>query len=115
MARALISVSNKEGLVELAQAFKEAGIEIISTGGSKKHLEAAGIEVISVEEVTGFKEMLDGRVKTLHPNIHAGILYQRDHADHVKTMADNHLQAIDYVVVNFYPFKETINLSFNYR
>ncbi|KAA9292383.1 MULTISPECIES: bifunctional phosphoribosylaminoimidazolecarboxamide formyltransferase/IMP cyclohydrolase [Aerococcus] len=111
MARALISVSNKEGLVELAQAFKEAGIEIISTGGSKKHLEAAGIKVIPVEEVTGFKEMLDGRVKTLHPNIHAGILFQRDHADHVKTMADNHLQAIDYVVVNFYTFKETISQS----
>lgn len=106
--RALVSVSNKEGLVPFVKALVELGIEVISTGGTKKTLEEAGIPVIGIEEVTGFPEILDGRVKTLHPKIHGGLLSVRDNDAHVKQLAEHHITPIDLVVVNLYPFKQTI-------
>lgn len=108
MTRALISVSDKTGIVELAQRFIAAGIEIISTGGTKKALDEAGVKTISIDEVTGFPEMMDGRVKTLHPLIHGGLLGRRDLASHMEAMEAHGIKPIDYVVVNLYPFKETI-------
>jgi phosphoribosylaminoimidazolecarboxamide formyltransferase/IMP cyclohydrolase len=107
--RALISVSDKTGIVELAKALVAIGIEIISTGGTKQALEAAGIPTIAIDEVTGFPEMMDGRVKTLHPKIHGGLLGRRDLATHQQAMLKHDIQAIDLVVVNLYPFKATIS------
>ncbi|WP_027964748.1 bifunctional phosphoribosylaminoimidazolecarboxamide formyltransferase/IMP cyclohydrolase [Halalkalibacillus halophilus] len=107
--RALISVSDKTGIVELAKAFQEAGVEIISTGGTKKAIEEAGIEVLSVSDVTHFPEILDGRVKTLHPNVHAGLLAKREESAHMEALQENDIHLIDYVIVNLYPFKETIS------
>ena len=109
MTRALISVSDKTGVVAFAQALAAKGIEIISTGGTKKALEEAGVPTISVEDVTGFPEMMDGRVKTLHPLIHGGLLGRRDLADHMQAMKEHNIAPIDFVVVNLYPFKETIS------
>jgi len=106
--RALLSVSDKTGLIELAQCLIQHDIELISTGGTKLSLQKAGIPVIGIEEVTGFEEMLDGRVKTLHPKIHGGLLYQRNNPEHVKQVEDAEIQSIDFVIVNLYPFKETI-------
>ncbi len=106
--RALISVSDKTGIIAFAQALTEMGVEIISTGGTHKALEAAGMKVTGISEVTGFPECLDGRVKTLHPAIHAGILNIRDNQEHQKQMRTLGLGNIDIVVVNLYPFKETI-------
>ena len=106
--RALISVSNKEGVVELAKQLHEAGVEIISTGGTMKALKAAGIPVTYVSDVTGFPEIMDGRVKTLNPYIHGGILAVRDNPEHVREMEEHKITGIDLVVVNLYPFKETI-------
>lgn len=106
--RALISVSDKNGIVEFAKKLSELGIEIISTGGTSKVLKEAGINVIGISEVTGFPECLDGRVKTLHPNIHAGLLARRDNEEHMKQLSDLDIKTIDMVVVNLYPFKETI-------
>ncbi|MGE0822618.1 MAG: bifunctional phosphoribosylaminoimidazolecarboxamide formyltransferase/IMP cyclohydrolase [Candidatus Binatia bacterium] len=106
--RALISVSDKRGIVELAQGLAALGIEILSTGGTAKALTDAGIAVVPVENFTGFPEMLDGRVKTLHPKIHAGILYRRDDPAHVQTMEAHGLHPIDLVVVNLYPFEQTV-------
>ncbi|MFT9003617.1 MAG: bifunctional phosphoribosylaminoimidazolecarboxamide formyltransferase/IMP cyclohydrolase [Liquorilactobacillus hordei] len=111
MKRALMSVSDKTGLVSFAQKLIEKNFEIVSTGGTKKVLEDAGIETISVEDVTGFPEILDGRVKTLNPFIHGGLLGRRDLPEHVKTMEKLHIQPIDLVCVNLYPFKETIEKS----
>lgn len=108
MKRALISVSDKNGIVEFAKALIENDIEIISTGGTKKVLEEAGIHTKGIEEITGFPEMLDGRVKTLHPLIHGGLLGRRDLASHLEAMKEHNIQPIDYVCVNLYPFKETI-------
>lgn len=106
--RALLSVSNKEGLLELAQFLADRGVEILSTGGTKKALEAAGIPVKYVGDETGFPEIMDGRVKTLHPKIHGGILALRDNPEHVAAMQKHDIHPIDLVVVNLYPFRETI-------
>ena len=106
--RALISVSDKTGLVAFAQGIVAAGLEIISTGGTKKSLDEAGVPSLAIEEVTGFPEMMDGRVKTLHPKIHGGLLGRRDLASHMAAMRSHGITEIDLVVVNLYPFKETI-------
>lgn len=108
MTRALLSVSDKTGIIEFAQNLVACGVELVSTGGTKKTLDEAGIPTIAIEEVTGFPEMMDGRVKTLHPNIHGGLLARRDLASHVKAMENADILPIDYVCVNLYPFKETI-------
>ncbi|MGL5675984.1 MAG: bifunctional phosphoribosylaminoimidazolecarboxamide formyltransferase/IMP cyclohydrolase [Cellulosilyticaceae bacterium] len=106
--RALISVSDKTGIVDFARELSNLGVDIISTGGTHKALEDAGLNVIGISEVTGFPECLDGRVKTLHPAIHAGLLNIRDNAKHQEQMKELGLGNIDIVVVNLYPFKETI-------
>ncbi|HJG23201.1 bifunctional phosphoribosylaminoimidazolecarboxamide formyltransferase/IMP cyclohydrolase [Enterococcus durans] len=111
MTRALISVSDKKGVIAFAEGLIENGIEIISTGGTKKVLDEAGIPTISIEEVTDFPEMMDGRVKTLHPKIHGGLLGRRDLSSHMKDMAASQITPIDFVCVNLYPFKETIMKS----
>lgn len=108
MKRALISVSDKAGIVEFAQALKDLGWDIISTGGTKAVLDEAGLETIAIDDVTGFPEMMDGRVKTLHPNIHGGLLARRDLDTHLTAAKENNIELIDLVVVNLYPFKETI-------
>ncbi|MDP2110460.1 MAG: bifunctional phosphoribosylaminoimidazolecarboxamide formyltransferase/IMP cyclohydrolase [Thiobacillus sp.] len=107
--RALLSVSDKTGLVDFARALADAGVELLSTGGTAKALRDAGLPVIDVSEYTGFPEMLDGRVKTLHPKVHAGILARRDLADHVATMAAHGMPYIDLVCVNLYPFVATVS------
>lgn len=106
--RAIISVSDKSGVADFAQGLQELGIEIFSTGGTKKSLEGAGIKVHSILELTGFPEILDGRVKTLHPAVHGGILARRDLPQHLAELAKNHIDPIDMVVVNLYPFIETV-------
>jgi phosphoribosylaminoimidazolecarboxamide formyltransferase/IMP cyclohydrolase len=106
--RALLSVSDKTGLVELARSLAGFGVEILSTGGTAKALRDAGIEVRDVSDVTGFPEMLDGRVKTLHPRIHGGILAVRDNAEHARALEEHGIGPIDMVVVNLYPFEQTI-------
>ncbi len=106
--RALISVSDKTGIVEFAKELENLGVEIISTGGTHKKLQEAGIIVTGISEVTNFPECLDGRVKTLHPNIHAGILAMRKNPEHMKQLSELSIKPIDLVVVNLYPFKQTI-------
>tara|TARA_R110002096_G_scaffold436105_1_gene668069 strand:+ start:72615 stop:74216 length:1602 start_codon:yes stop_codon:yes gene_type:complete len=106
--RALLSVSDKTGLVEFGKFLSEQGIEILSTGGSAKTLADAGVPVKEVAEHTGFPEMMDGRVKTLHPKIHGGLLALRDNDDHVGSMNVHDIGAIDLLVVNLYPFEETV-------
>jgi phosphoribosylaminoimidazolecarboxamide formyltransferase / IMP cyclohydrolase len=106
--RALISVSDKEGLVELGKALAAHGVEILSTGGSAKALRDAGLKVVEVSDHTGFPEIMDGRVKTLQPMIHGGILARRTDAGHKKAMADHKIAGIDLVVVNLYPFEATV-------
>ena len=108
MKRAIISVSNKEGVVPFAQELTKLGFEIISTGGTRKALEAAGVKTIGISDVTGFPEIMDGRVKTLHPKVHGGLLSVRTNPEHVKEMETNGIAPIDMVVVNLYPFKQTI-------
>ncbi len=107
--RALVSVSNKEGLIPFVEGLIEQGIEIVSTGGTKRAIEEAGLKVTGISEVTGFPEILDGRVKTLHPNIHGGLLAVRDNANHQAQIEEHQITPIDFVVVNLYPFKETIS------
>jgi len=107
VVRALLSVSDKRGLVELARDLSGRGIEIVSTGGTRRHLEAAGIPVTGVSAVTGFPEILDGRVKTLHPRIHGGILADRGKTAHLAALAEHDIARIDLVVVNLYPFERT--------
>lgn len=106
--KALISVSDKTGIVEFAKKLQELGVEIISTGGTHKALENANIKVTGISEVTGFPECLDGRVKTLHPNIHGGLLAMRSNPEHMKQLDELNIDTIDIVVVNLYPFKQTI-------
>jgi len=106
--RALISVSDKSGLLDFAQALVDLGVEIISTGGTEKALTAAGIPSKNISQITDFPEMLDGRVKTLHPAIHGGLLADRSKPEHMQTIAEHHILPIDLVVVNLYPFAETI-------
>ncbi|KUP09229.1 phosphoribosylaminoimidazolecarboxamide formyltransferase [Bacillus coahuilensis p1.1.43] len=108
MKRALISVSEKSGVVEFARELKELGYMILSTGGTKKILLESGIEVTGVDEVTGFPEILDGRVKTLHPRIHGGLLARRNNEEHVKAVEEQGIDFIDLVCVNLYPFQQTI-------
>ncbi|NBG87474.1 bifunctional phosphoribosylaminoimidazolecarboxamide formyltransferase/IMP cyclohydrolase [Isachenkonia alkalipeptolytica] len=108
MKRALISVSDKDGILDFARGLSKEGIEILSTGGTAKLLREGGLTVKDVSEVTGFPECLDGRVKTLHPKVHGGILAKRGDEDHQKTLKDLEIDAIDLVVINLYPFKETI-------
>lgn len=106
--RALVSVSDKRGIVEFAKGLTEFGVEIISTGGTFAALADAGVAVKQVSEVTGFPEILDGRVKTLHPTIHAGLLAVLDNPKHVQQLKDHQIEPIDLLVVNLYPFEETI-------
>src|SRR5215471_17133969 len=106
--RALVSVSDKTGIVEFARELKTFGVEIISTGGTAKALRDAGIDVIEVSDVTGFPEMMDGRVKTLHPKIHGALLGLRDNPEHVAAMREHSIEPIDMVVINLYPFEQTI-------
>jgi phosphoribosylaminoimidazolecarboxamide formyltransferase/IMP cyclohydrolase len=104
MPRAILSVSDKSGLVEFARSLAARGFELVSTGGTARVLQQAGLTVIGVSEVTGFPEMMDGRVKTLHPLVHGGILARRGHAADLESAARHHIALIDLVVVNLYPF-----------
>ena len=106
--RALISVSDKTGVVEFARELEQLGVQVISTGGTHKKLEEAGIDVTGISDVTGFPECLDGRVKTLHPAVHGGILARRDVPEHMQQLKDLNIETIDIVAINLYPFKETI-------
>lgn len=106
--RALISVSDKSGVVEFAQRLRSAGWEIIATGGTMKLLREKGVEVINISDVTGFPEICDGRVKTLHPKVHGGLLARRDNPSHLQALKENGIEFIDMVCVNLYPFRQTI-------
>ncbi|HEX8337071.1 MAG TPA: bifunctional phosphoribosylaminoimidazolecarboxamide formyltransferase/IMP cyclohydrolase, partial [Pyrinomonadaceae bacterium] len=106
--RALVSVSDKTGLVDFARALRGFGVELLSTGGTAKALREAGLDVRDVSDVTGFPEMLDGRVKTLHPRIHGGILAVRDNPEHARALEEHEIGPIDMVVVNLYPFEQTV-------
>src|SRR6476620_5394305 len=108
ITRALVSVSDKTGIVEFVRELRNFNVEIISTGGTAKALRDAGIEVRDISDVTGFPEMMDGRVKTLHPRVHGGLLALRDNPDHIAAMEQHGIEPIDMVVVNLYPFAETI-------
>src|SRR6202045_1154454 len=105
--RAILSVTDKTGLVEFARKLSKLGVELISTGGTAKLLRDSGIAVRDVAELTGFPEMLDGRVKTLHPKVHGGILHRRQDATHVAAIAEHDIPPIDMVVVNLYAFEKT--------
>ena len=107
--RALLSVSDKTGIVELGKFLSEKGVEIISTGGTMKALSDAGVPVTYVSDVTGFPEIMDGRVKTLNPKIHGAILAVRSNPEHMQALAEHNITPIDLVVVNLYPFRETIS------
>lgn len=109
--RAIVSVSDKSGLSQFTKDFKQLGIQIYSTGGTKKALVEAGVEVHSVSELTGFPEILDGRVKTLHPAVHGGLLARRDLPQHMEELERNKIEAIDMVVINLYPFVQTVAKS----
>ena len=106
--RALISVSDKTGVVEFADGLKRLGWDIIATGGTMKLLRDAGLEVINISDVTGFPEICDGRVKTLHPKVHGGLLARRDLPSHLEALRENGIEFIDMVCVNLYPFRQTI-------
>ncbi|WP_413376174.1 bifunctional phosphoribosylaminoimidazolecarboxamide formyltransferase/IMP cyclohydrolase [Alkalihalobacillus sp. 1P02AB] len=106
--RALVSVSNKEGIIDFVKGLVERGFEVVSTGGTKKAIEDAGVPVTGISEVTNFPEIMDGRVKTLHPNIHGGLLAMREKEDHVAQLKEHNITPIDVVCVNLYPFQETI-------
>src|SRR5882724_3373409 len=105
--RALLSVSDKAGLVDFARALVDQGTEIVSTGGTAKSLELAGVPVIGISHITRFPEMLNGRVKTLHPNVHGGILADRDRDEDLAALEKHGIGLIDVVAVNLYPFEET--------
>ncbi len=107
--RAIISVSNKEGIVEFSRTLESMGVEILSTGGTARTLREAGISVKEVSEYTGFPEMLDGRVKTLHPKIHGGLLSRRNNQKDMEEIKEHGIEPIDMVVVNLYPFEKTIS------
>src|SRR5688572_26132204 len=107
MPRALLSVSDKTGVVDLGRGLATRGFELVSTGGTARTLSEAGLSVTSVSSVTGFPEMMDGRVKTLHPKIHGGILARRDHPEDLEAATAQGIGLIDLVVVNLYPFART--------
>jgi len=109
VTRALLSVSDKSGLIEFARALAGHGIDLVSTGGTAKAIAAAGLKVRDVSELTGFPEMMDGRVKTLHPKVHGGLLAIRDNAEHARSMKDHGIAPIDLLVVNLYPFEATVD------
>ena len=106
--RALVSVSNKLGLAGFARGLAAAGVELYSTGGTRKHLESEGIPVHDVAEYTGFPEMMDGRLKTLHPKVHGGILCRHDNPEDMKALAEHGILTFELVVVNLYPFETTV-------
>ncbi len=106
--RALLSVTDKSGLVEFAGFLAQNGVELVSTGGTKKKLEEAGLPVISVSQVTGFPEILGGRVKTLHPHIHAGVLADKDLPEHLRTLDELSIKAFDMICVNLYDFASAV-------
>jgi phosphoribosylaminoimidazolecarboxamide formyltransferase/IMP cyclohydrolase len=106
--RALVSVTDKSGIIDFAKALQEFGVEILSTGGTAKTIAASGVKIKEVSEFTGYPEMLDGRVKTLHPKVHGGILGIRSNPDHAEAMKKHGLEPIDMVVVNLYAFEKTI-------
>jgi phosphoribosylaminoimidazolecarboxamide formyltransferase/IMP cyclohydrolase len=106
--RALLSVSDKHGIVELAQGLAELGVEIVSTGGTARELAGAGVAVRSIEDFTGFPEIMDGRVKTLHPRLYAGLLARRDEDEHLRAAAELEIEQVDLVCVNLYPFEQTV-------
>ncbi len=108
IARALLSVSDKAGLIDFARALAGYGVELVSTGGTAKALKDAGLQVIDVAELTGFPEMMDGRVKTLHPKVHGGLLAIRDNKEHAAAMQAHDIRPIDLLVVSLYPFEETV-------
>src|SRR3954470_22938199 len=107
IARALLSVTDKTGIAEFARSLSGLGVELVSTGGTAKLLRDSGIHVKDISELTGFPEMLDGRVKTLHPNVHGGILHRRADPKHVETVATHSIPPIDMVIVNLYAFEKT--------
>src|SRR4051812_35776564 len=107
MPRALLSVSDKTGIVAFARGLATRGFELVSTGGTARALADAGLGVTNVSDVTGFPEMMDGRVKTLHPKIHGGILARRDHPDDLASAASHGIGLVDVVIVNLYPFADT--------
>src|SRR6202051_4659517 len=109
VTRALLSVSDKTGLIEVARALAAHGVELVSTGGTAKAIAAAGLQVRDVSELTGFPEMMDGRVKTLHPKVHGGLLAIRDNAEHARAMESHGIAPIDLLVVNLYPFEATVD------
>ncbi|MGN1240313.1 MAG: bifunctional phosphoribosylaminoimidazolecarboxamide formyltransferase/IMP cyclohydrolase, partial [Paludibacteraceae bacterium] len=106
--RVLVSVSDKTGLVPFVKGLQEAGWEVIATGGTQRLLEDEGVKTIGISEVTGFPEICDGRVKTLHPKVHGALLARRDEPSHMQALAENGIEMIDMVCVNLYPFRETI-------
>ena len=108
MPRALISVTDKTGVADFAKKLQDKGFEIVSTGGTAKAMREQGVDVVDVSEVTGFPEMLDGRVKTLHPKVHGGILGIRDNPEHVAKMKEHGIEPVDMVVINLYPFEKTV-------
>lgn len=108
IGRALLSVSDKSGLVDLGKALARHGVELVSTGGTAKSLREAGLQVKDISDLTGFPEMMDGRVKTLHPKVHGGLLAVRNNPDHMASMQEHEIGAIDLVVVNLYPFAQTV-------
>ena len=112
IVRALLSVSDKTGLAEFARALSSRGVALVSTGGTRKTLVEAGLKVLEISEFTGFPEMMDGRVKTLHPKVHGGILAIRDDAGHQASLREHAIQPIDLVVVNLYPFEQTLLKDF---
>ncbi len=107
--RALLSVSDKSGLVEFAKGLSGMGVELISTGGTAKALKEAGLQVMDIGDYTGFPEMLDGRLKTLHPKVHGGLLAKRNEPRHMKDLEEHGIGLIDIVVVNLYPFERTVS------
>lgn len=106
--KVIISVSNKSGVLEFARELSKFGVEILSTGGTAKSLREAGLAVKDISEYTGFPEMLDGRVKTLHPKVHGGLLGRRANPEHVSKMKEYQIEPIDMIIVNLYPFEETV-------
>ena len=115
ITRALLSVSDKAGLIEFAGALSAHGVDLVSTGGTAKAIAAAGLKVSDVSDLTGFPEMMDGRVKTLHPKVHGGLLAIRDNAEHAKAMKEHGIAPIDLLVVNLYPFEETVAKNASYE
>ena len=115
VGRALLSVSDKAGLVDLARALSEAGVELVSTGGTAAALSNAGLAVVDVAETTGFPEMMDGRLKTLHPRVHGGLLAVRSDPAHQAAMIANDIAPIDLLVVNLYPFEATLKGSASFE